>query len=278
MKLYRDFETVEELDRQYLPGLRITNAAEIREQWAKENARLSPRVRRRIAYGPTVDEYVDVFPGPADGPIHVFLHGGYWRANGPHDFYFVGERLAQDGFCVVIPNYSLAPKVSIDEIVRQMRACLKWIAVSGIGGADRSNVTVSGHSAGGHLTAMMLLTDWQEEYGIDPGFIRGGVAVSGLYDLAPFPYTTLQPSLQLTWDQVARNSPMKIARPLCAPLSLTVGGDESEEFHRQMTDYAAYAAVDSFVVPGTNHFTVLDAYLDPQSRLYKEILRLAGRA
>jgi len=277
MTLYRDFSTVEELDQQYLPGLRVANAAAIRAQWAKENARLAGKVLKRLSYGPTLDEYVDVFEGKIGAPIHVFLHGGYWRANAPSDFYFVAERLAADGFCVVLPNYSLAPKVSLDEIVRQMRACLKWIKVFGIHNADNSNITISGHSAGGHLTAMMLLTDWQGEYGIDPSFIRGGVAVSGLYDLAPFPYTTLQPSLQLTWDQVARNSPIKISRPPCAPLALTVGGDESEEFHRQMTDYAAHAGVESFVVPAANHFTVLDAYRDPASRLYREILLQAGR-
>lgn len=277
MKLYRDFASIEELDKQYLPGLRVANAAAIREQWAKENARLAPKVLKRLTYGPTLDEYVDVFEGKIGAPIHVFLHGGYWRANAPSDFYFVAERLAADGFCVVMPNYSLAPKVSLDEIVRQMRACLKWIKVFGVHNADTSNVTISGHSAGGHLTAMMLLTDWQGEFGIDPSFIRGGVAVSGLYDLAPFPYTTLQPSLQLTWDQVARNSPIKIDRRLCAPLALTVGGDESEEFHRQMTDYAAHAGLEAFVLPATNHFTVLDAYLDPASRLYREILKQAGR-
>jgi arylformamidase len=226
-----------------------------------------------------LDVYVDIFHGPAGAPIHVFLHGGYWRANAPRDFHFIAEQLVKDGFCVVIPNYSLAPKVTLDEIVRQVRACLKWVARSArMSNADQSNITISGHSAGGHLTAMMLLTDWQGEYGLAPDFIRGGLGVSGLYDLAPFPYTTLQPQLQLTWAQVARNSPIKIDRRPCAPLSLTVGGDESEEFHRQMTDYAEYAGgLDHFPTPGTNHFNVLGAYLDRESRLYKTILRQAGR-
>jgi arylformamidase len=278
MKLYRDFATVEELDRQYLPGLRVPNAGEIRAGWAIQNARVGKTLHSRLAYGPTVDEYVDVFRGPAGAPIHVFLHGGYWRANAPGDFHFVVERLVADGFCVVVPNYSLCPKVTIDEIVRQVRACLKWLhAFADLAGADPANLTLSGHSAGGHLTAMALLTDWPGEYGIDPGFIRGGIAVSGLYDLAPFPYTTLQPSLQLTWDQVARNSPIKSARAPCAPLVLAVGGDESEEFQRQMNDYARHVGAEAFAVPGANHFTVLDAYLDPASRLYREIARLAGR-
>ena len=276
-KLYRDFQTVEELDKQYLPGLRIPDAAVVRARWIPDNERMGKSVRPGLFYGPSLDEYADIFPASTPGaPIHVFLHGGYWRANAPRDFYFVAERLVQDGFCVVIPNYSLCPKVTLDEIVRQMRACLKWVHRSGSSfDGDPSNVTVSGHSAGGHLTAMILLTDWQGEYGIDPAFIRGGVAVSGLYDLMPFPYTTLQPSLQLTWDQVARQSPIKQTGPLCAPLKLAVGGDESEEFHRQMNDYAAHAKLDCFAVPDINHLTVLAAYLDRNSALYRAIRRVA---
>ncbi len=272
MALYRDFATVEELDRQYLPGLRVPNSAEIRSQWTSENLRVGKAAERNVAYGPTRDEYVDVFRGPKGAPVHVFLHGGYWRANAPSDFHFVAEQLVKDGFCVVIPNYSLCPKVSLDEIVRQMRACLKWTHQSAARfDADPTNITISGHSAGGQLTAMMLATDWQGEYGLDPKFIKGGCAVSGLYDLAPFPYTTLQPSLQLTWDQVARNSPIKVARKPSAPLSLFVGGDESDEFHRQMTDYAKVHDLEAFAIPATNHFTVLGAYLDPASALYKKI-------
>lgn len=278
VKLYRDFETVEELDKQYLPGLRIPDAAAIRARWIPDNERMGKLARRNVAYGPTRDEFADIFPSATQGaPIHVFLHGGYWRANAPKDFYFVVERLVEDGFCVVIPNYSLCPKVTLDEIVRQMRACLKWVYQSGASfGGDPDNVTVSGHSAGRHLTAMMLLTDWQGEYGIDAGFIRGGVAVSGLYDLGPFPYTTLQPSLQLTWDQVARLSPIRQTGPLCAPLSLAVGDDESEEFHRQMRDYSTYAKLDYFAIPRANHLTVLAAYLDRDSELYRAIRQAAG--
>lgn len=277
MALYRGFKTVEELDQQYLPALRIPNAAEIRAAWVPDNRRLAKKVRAGLSYGPTVDEYADVFEGPKYAPVHVFLHGGYWRANAPKDFYFVVERLVEDGFCVVVPNYSLCPKVTIDEIVRQMRACLVWIhRTANDFGGDCENVTISGHSAGGHLTAMMMLTDWQHDYGIDPSFIKGGVAVSGLYDLAPFPYTTLQPSLQLTWDQIARNSPIKLAETPCAPLTLAVGGDESDEFHRQMNAYATHISAHAIVVPNTNHLNVLGAYLDRKSVLYPALTRAKG--
>ena len=281
MPLYRQFETVEQLDQQYLPALRVPEFREIVARWSTESERVGklPGHHPRLAYGPTLDETVDIFYGPKGAPIHVFLHGGYWRAFAPKDFYFIAEQLVKDGFCVVLPNYSLCPKVSIDEIVRQVRACLKWLHVfADLAGADPTNITLSGHSAGGHLTAMALLTDWQGDYGIDPSFIRGGVAVSGLYDLAPFPYTTLQPSLQLTWDQVARNSPINQPAALCAPLALTVGERESEEFHCQMKDYAEHKHLRSFVVPDANHYTVLDAYLDRDSLLYREIFSLAGRA
>lgn len=167
MKLYRDFETVEELDKQYLPSLHVPDLPAIRARWAEDNARMAKTVRHRIAHGPTRDEYLDVFPGPAGAPIHIFLHGGYWRANAPSDFYFVAERLVQDGFCVVVPNYSLAPKASLDEIVRQVRACVRvpWVHLnSDVFDADAANVTISGHSAGGHLTAMVLLYRQTTDY------------------------------------------------------------------------------------------------------------------
>ncbi len=277
MALYRNFETVEELDKQYLPGLRVPNAAEIRTGWIPANQRMSTRVRANVPYGPTLDEYADVFPGAGGAPIYVFLHGGYWRANAPKDFYFVVERLVEDGFCVVVPNYSLCPKVTLDEVVRQMRACLVWLIRHGADlGGDPMNITISGHSAGGHLTAMLLTTDWRGEYGLDPKFIRCGVAVSGLYDLAPFPYTTLQPSLQLTWDQVARLSPINQTIPLCAPLTLAVGGDESEEFLRQMHEYAALHGLDEIVVSGKNHLNVIGDYLNRDSALYAALIRAAG--
>ena len=175
---------------------------------------------------------------------------------------------------MVVPNYSLCPKVTLDEIVRQMRACLVWInRTADEFGADGTNVTISGHSAGGHLTAMMMLTDWQGEYGLDPSFITAGIAISGLYDLAPFPYTTLQPSLQLTWDQVTRLSPINSRRTPCSPLTLAVGQDESEEFQRQMNDYAALIDAPTIVVPSANHFTILEPYNDAASALYKALAR-----
>jgi arylformamidase len=274
MTLYRDFNSVEELDKQYLPGLRITNVTEVRARWTADNQRLAAKART-FRYGPTLDEYADVFEGSKDAPIHVFLHGGYWRANAPKDFYFVVEQLVKDGICVVVPNYSLCPKVTLDEIVRQMRACLAWIRHNSADfSADGATVTISGHSAGGHLTAMMLLTDWLGEYDIDPGFIKAGIAISGLYDLAPFPYTTLQPSLQLTWDQVARLSPIKSKRAPCAPLTLAVGGDESEEFLRQMNDYAAHVKAGTITVAGANHLTALAPYNDPKSALYKALVQV----
>lgn len=273
MKLYRDFASVEELDKQYLPGLRITNVAEVRAKWTADNQRLAATAKT-LRYGPTLDEYADIFTSANGAPVHVFLHGGYWRANAPKDFYFVVEHLVKDGICVVVPNYSLCPKVTLDEIVRQMRACLVWIRRTAHEfNADGENVTISGHSAGGHLTAMMLLTDWRGEYGIDSNFIRAGIAISGLYDLAPFPYTTLQPSLQLTWDQIARLSPIKSSRKPCAALTLAVGGDESEEFLRQMDDYAAHVNAGTITIAGANHLTALGPYNDPKSALYKVLTR-----
>jgi arylformamidase len=107
-------------------------------------------------------------------------------------------------------NYALCPIVSIDEIVRQVRASIAWaFRHGGEFGADTSRLTISGHSVGGHLVAMALATDWRGGYGLPPDFIKGAVAISGVYDLGFVPYSYIQPKVQATWDQVLRLSPIR---------------------------------------------------------------------
>ena len=142
---------------------------------------------------------------------------------------------------------------------------------------DPGMITLSGHSAGGHLVAMALATDWPGAYGLPADLIKGAVAISGLFDLAPFPYSYLQPQIQLTWDQVRRNSPIGLIPEQGPPLTVAVGGAESAEFLRQSKDYlAAWQAkglTGTWLAPeGANHFTVLEGFADPESALCRTIL------
>lgn len=279
MPLYRNFSTTEALDAQYLG-----DEADARSAIAKCVA-ASQAARSRIAgvygvrYGRTAEEYLDIFPsGRAGSPVHLFIHGGYWRQLSPEFFSFVAERLVERGVTVVINNYAHCPDVTIDEIVRQCRAAVVWIFehIAEFDG-DPENLSISGHSAGGHLAMMMAHTDWGAHHGGSQVALRGVCGISGLYDLRPFPFTSLQPSLQFTEDQILRNSPVLLPESNAVPTTVVVGGLESAEFRRQATDYARKSTddrrqVDVTVVEGADHFDILDGFAEPDSQLLRTII------
>jgi len=164
-----------------------------------------------------------------------------------------------------VVNYGLCPAVSIDDIVRQMRAACQWLwrACSKYGG-DPDRIHVSGHSAGGHLTAMLLATDWRSlAPDLPSDILKSGISVSGLFDLEPMLYLPLNEDLKLDEESAHRNSPIYLEPKSDAPLSIVVGGEESEEFRRQSFDFAEKwrrlgARIEHVELPGLNHFTILE--------------------
>lgn len=279
MKLYRDFTTQEEIDAQYNPTAAVPEAPAIIEGWTARSARArtAPGVRLGEKYGPTREEYLDIFPAGPAAPVHLFVHGGYWRRFSAREHSFVAPVLNAAGIAVVVVNYALCPVVTIDEIVRQVRAAIAWTHANAASfGGDPKRLSVSGHSAGGHLTAMALSTDWPGYYDLPADLVRAGVAISGLFDLAPFPFSYLQPALQLDWAQVHRNSPIRHVPADGPPLVVAVGGAESAEFRRQSRDYAAARPGSRYVeLPGKNHFTVLEELERPESALFHAVLEVA---
>ena len=282
--LYLGFDTVDELNWQYLPSKSGLDATPYNEGWPKQSAatREALDCRLSVPFGAALDEHLDIFPAKGEGtPVHMFIHGGYWRAYTAKEFSFVANLLVEQGIAVVVNTYSLCPKVTIDEIVRQNRAAIKWLMEhAGDFGGDPANITVSGHSAGGHLAAMAALTDWPGDYGVDANALRGIVAISGLYDLRPFRFTELQPHLQLTGEQIQRCSPLFQITDAMPPTWLVVGAKETPEFHRQSDAFAEAAraagnTVERISVDGANHLTVMEGFNDPQSRLFRLICDLA---
>jgi len=182
-----------------------------------------------------------------------------------------------------VPNYALAPAVTIEQITLQMTRALAWTwrNASRFGG-DPSRIALAGHSAGGHLTAMMLSCRWKQVADELPATLAtGGLAISGLYDLEPLRHTPfLQGDLKLTPASVARLSPAFFPRPRNTPLYAVAGGDESEEFIRQnrlIRDVWGPTAVPICeTVPAANHLTVLAGLADPAGRLHDLALRLLG--
>jgi arylformamidase len=283
--LYREFTNQAQLDDEYNPALRVGNLEAMINGWfaASERVRVALGGGHTMHYGPTKAEFVDVFPAQNPGaPIHVFIHGGYWTYFSSKEFAFVAEPFYRRGVTTVVVNYALCPRVTIDEIVRQCRAALAWVFRNAEGfGGDPARISVSGHSAGGHLAGMMLATEWLHDYGLPQDLVKACCAVSGLFDLEPFPFTWLQPSLQLTWGEIRRQSPLRHLPAQSGPIIVAVGSEESAEFHRQAAAYeealkGAGIEPEHLELKGRNHFTLLEDLTGTGGPLFEAILSKIG--
>lgn len=268
------------LTAQYDNRARVPEHPRFLGRWAEDSARV--RAERRctldIAYGDGPAERLDVFHparGAAPAPVFVFIHGGWWRALDKADHSFVAPALTDAGALVIVPNYALCPGVGIDAIVLQMARAVAWAwRHAAAHGGDPARIVVGGHSAGGHLAAMLLTCRWpQLAPDLPPALLRAGLAISGVFDLEPLRQAPfLQKDLRLTPAWTRRLSPVRLPAP-GAPLLAVDGGDESGEFHRQRE--AIRAAWGAAAVPvcesiaGTHHFSVLDELARPGSRLHR---------
>jgi arylformamidase len=227
-----------------------------------------------VPFGPTLAETVDIFPADqANAPVFVFIHGGYWRALSSKEFSWIAMALQKMGITTVVTNYALCPHVTIDEITRQTRAALAWTLrnIQNYGG-DPTRVAIGGHSAGGHLTAMALQTQWAADYGLPQDPFAGAILFSGLYDIEPLRYSYLQPQIQLDDRTIRRNSPAFSVRACKTPIWITWGGAETTEFARQSEIYhqawqAAGNTAELDAVPDANHFTVIAGFENAHSHV-----------
>jgi arylformamidase len=272
------------LDAQYNNRARVPDHAQVLQSWADASAlaRTAAGVQLDVAYGPGPGETLDVFPGAKpNAPVLVFIHGGYWRSLDKSDHSFIAPAFNAAGAAVVLPNYALCPAVDIEHITLQVARALAWTWRHAASfGADPARIALAGHSAGGHLVAMLLSCRWKEltdDLPVQP--LSGGLSISGLFDLEPLRHTPmLQRDLRLTPASVARLSPAFFPRPKGAKLYATVGLDESDEFLRQnklIRDVWGPTTVPVCeTVPGANHFSILKRLADPTQRLHELALRL----
>lgn len=283
--LYRDFATQEELDAEYnLTAIFPESAASYEVFCERESERVRSELDHRlnVPFGPTLAEHVDLYPAGETAPVLIYVHGGFWYLRTSQEFGFVARGPISRGIATVIVNYDLCPRVTIDEIVRQTRAAVAWVYENARSfGGDAGRIHVAGHSAGGHLVAMLLATDWEGEYGLPGDVVKSAAAISGLYDLAPFPYTFLQPQLQLGWDQVLRNSPVLHIPDAAPPLLVAYGEEETDEFKRQSEAFlSAWRANgldgERLLLAGKNHYDVIDGFLDAESPLCSAVLEQMG--
>lgn len=279
----------EALDREYNNRAKVANATEVLEWYARQSAaaRAELACRLDIACGDHAGERLDVFPARGGGPapVQVFIHGGYWHRLDKADFSYVARPFLAAGAAVAVVNYALMPAVTMDELVRQCRASLAWVWRNATSfGGDPGRVFVSGHSAGGHLVAMVMATDWPRfGDGLPADLVKAGTGISGLYDLEPIRLSYLNDVLALSPEDVERNSPARLLPTLPRPLTIAVGEKEGAEYHRQVEalvhPWRAHGVpLEVMDLAGHDHFSIMASVADRAAPLTRAILRQMGLA
>jgi arylformamidase len=240
-KVYRSYSQ-DELDAQYDVAAPETPERVRERQWAAEScaaARKAANARLGVAYGPGADETLDIFPAARPGaPVLFDIHGGYWKQFGAADESLYAPVYVGAGAAFVAMDYTLAPRATLDEIVRQCRAALAWtVAHATEFNGDPARIHLLGRSAGGHLCAMMLATDWAA-HGLRRSPIAGATLISGLYDLEPIMLSFANEWCRLDAQSAWRLSPIYHLPDRKVPAIVAWGGAETDEFRRQSQDLA----------------------------------------
>ena len=287
--IYRDYHDRDSLYAQYdnrgMIAAEALDAIKARQAERSDELRAGAgRSALDLAYGPHPRERLDLFLPEADGaPLFAFIHGGYWQWNDKEPFAFLGEALVPAGAAFANIEYALCPSVTLTGLTDQIRRAVAWLwREAARFGYDRDRIVVSGHSAGGHLTAMTMATDWPA-FGSDlpAGVVAAGLPISGVYDIEPLRHTPLNDAVRMDEAEARALSPIFLDPATAAPMAVVAGGDESDEFRRQARDFAAEwgrAGVESevLIVPGTDHFTVLDTLAEPGHATLAAARRLLG--
>ena len=255
MALYRGMDRAA-LDAAYNNGAAVKDSAQLVAQWEARSARLRAAHPEGmdLRYGPEERNRIDYFAARRDGPVLAFIHGGYWQMRAKELFAFIAEGPLAWGINVALIGYTLAPQKRLDGIVAEIHAALDWLnsSIPTLGG-DRERLFISGWSAGGHLTAMAMSHPAS----------RGGLAISGIYDLEPMRLCYINDKLRLDEDEARRNTPGHTEKPLL----IAYGADELPELRRQSEEYAKRLRREAIAVPERNHFTILEELASPHGAL-----------
>jgi len=228
------------------------------------------------AYGPDPRNKLDWFPaaGPARGTL-VFIHGGYWRSLDKSMFSWLAASYVPEGLNVALVNYRLCPSVRIDDIVHDVVGAMNWL-MGPRGPAAQGKVVVAGHSAGGHLVGALFAAP-VERFVFDTARIAGGVALSGIFDFAPLLLHSFNGDFRLDEAAVARLNLHDKRTAIAAPLVIAAGGNESSEFRRQsrlIAERWSPQARSLLVLPGVNHFSIVDGFAERGQPLHEQTLAL----
>lgn len=234
-----------------------------------------------LAFGPGPLHRLDLYRPEGTGPfpVHGFLHGGYWRAQDKQNFAFIAPQLLRRGIMVAVLNYDLCPAVTLDGTVASALDGIAWLARNiAAHGGDPARLSLSGHSAGAHLAAAALATDWPSR-GIAADVIKGALLISGIYDPLPAMRTTVNAEIRLTPEIAARQNYEALPPRLSCPAWVVAGGEEPAPWIDQSVRYAHHLRRHGLrpglmVVPDHHHFDILDQYAEPDSDLSRLLARV----
>ncbi|MCC3860517.1 alpha/beta hydrolase [Pseudemcibacter aquimaris] len=291
MKPYH-FMDHETLEREYSPSSCIDDIMVFINQYIDKSAEarelLNGQFEQNVKYGPEERSHFDIFmpdkakkaandPEIAPLPVHVFIHGGYWQELSKNESCFMAPNFLDHDVIFIALDYTLAPDATMHEIVDQTRrGMISVINNARKFGGDPENITISGSSAGGHLVAEVLSTDWNL-YGFNKCPLKGALAISGVFDLEPIVNTYVNDPLKMTKEDATSLSPLHHIPDECCDIVFSVGENETSEFHRQTDEYMKACQKKgintSYVkMPKFNHFDIVMELNKKDSPLFKAVL------
>jgi arylformamidase len=269
------------LEKGYNVRLLVDDFDALIEKWSKwsEDFRANVDSSLNCQYSSGEKDKLDIFRcGKPNAPLFIFIHGGYWQRGDKSVYSFVAESFVSSGIDVALIGYQLCPGTSMTNIVDKIREAIVWIWNNASDySISRHRINVSGHSAGGHITGMVLATDWSTiSNNLPKDIVKTGIPISGLYQLDPIRETTIADALGLNDEESLALSPHFYQPQTEAPILVTLGGGETPEFHWQTNKFLKRwknfkAPLDYFAEPDVDHFGVVERLANSESQIFIKV-------